>query len=68
MLSFGRNELGNNRRVKSGDTVKHSCGEEHVLMPALSNGEPDENLLWFTCEGKTFIAAVNGQLTFVEEE
>lgn len=68
VISFGHGELDGNRMVKAGDTIRHNCGETHILRAAENNGKPDESLLWFKCGEKTMIGALDRRLIFKEEE
>ena len=49
-------------RVRYGESFPHTCGETHVLFPAISEGKPDNSLLWYKCGERTMLGAVNGKL------
>ena len=62
MLSVSNEELKNMQNVKSGDVfLCPRCKKLHEMKPAIKDGKPDESLLWFSCEGSTFLGAVNGK-------
>lgn len=60
MLFYTEEELRKMEKVSAGDKFLHSaCNQLHELKAATKDGQDDESILWFECQGKTKIAAVD---------
>ena len=57
-IGFGNDTLAKLPKVKAGDSIRCKCGHVHTL----EDSKPPM-LLFYQCDGKTFLAGINGRLT-----
>jgi|TARA_Y100000310_G_scaffold344647_1_gene458526 hypothetical protein len=65
-IGFSNETLDKLPSVKAGDRIECTqCGQEHALIPPddWEKGDKESIILFYCCNGNSFLGAVNGKLT-----